>query len=366
MEQKEKNKTSTDRLIKEIRRLTIIVALLLGALVLVSSLAILQPDFSSWFKKSKSEIIAEQNKKIAMEKWQDEKRLKKELATFWKPADINSITDTHLKAQVEYGKDLIAHTAKYLGPKGSVAQISNGMNCQNCHLNAGTQPWGNNYGAVFATYPKYRARSGQVEDIYKRINDCFERSLNGSPLAIESKEMQAIKSYIEFIGKEVPKGEKPKGTGIFEVPFLSRPADPVKGGELYIAKCQSCHQANGEGLFAANKIEYTYPPLWGENSYNQGAGIYRLSRMAGFIKYNMPQGVTFQNPQLTDEEAWDIAAYVNSQIRPTKNISEDWPKIAEKPVDHPFGPFADSFTEDQHKYGPFQPIADEKEKQKNK
>jgi len=81
-----------------------------------------------------------------------------------------------------------------------------------------------------------------------------------------------------------------------------------------------------------------------------------MSRFAGFIKYNMPQGATFQNPQLTDEEAWDIAAFVNSQSRPTKDLSADWPKISEKPIDHPFGPYADKFTEEQHKYGPFKPI----------
>jgi thiosulfate dehydrogenase len=83
------------------------------------------------------------------------------------------------KKSVLYGRELIAHTSDYLGPKGSVKSISNGMNCQNCHLNAGTQPWGNNYFAVQSTYPKFRARSGSVEDQIKRVNDCFERSLNG-------------------------------------------------------------------------------------------------------------------------------------------------------------------------------------------
>ena len=70
----------------------------------------------------------------------------------------------------------------------------------------------------------------------------------------------------------------------------------------------------------------------------------------------MPQGATWDNPQLTDEEAWDVAAYINSQQRPDRDLSNDWPKITGKPVDHPFGPYADEFTEQQHKYGPFQPI----------
>jgi thiosulfate dehydrogenase len=74
------------------------------------------------------------------------------------------------------------------------------------------------------------------------------------------------------------------------------------------------------------------------------------------VKANMPLGATHQSPQLTDEEAWDVAAYVNSQPRPGKDLGADWPKIAAKPIDHPFGPFADGFSENQHKYGPFGPI----------
>ena len=81
---------------------------------------------------------------------------------------------------VIYGEELIAHTSRYLGPNGSVAKLTNGMNCQNCHLQAGKKAWGNNYGAVFSTYPKFRDRSGQIESIYKRVADCMERSLNGT------------------------------------------------------------------------------------------------------------------------------------------------------------------------------------------
>ncbi len=260
------------------------------------------------------------------------------------------------QAAIEYGKELIAHTAKFLGPQGSIAQITNGMNCQNCHLDAGTKPYGNNYAAVFTTYPKYRARSGGIEDIYKRVEDCFERSLNGKAPARGSKELEAMVAYINYTGSNVQKGQKPKGSGIYELKFLDRAADPAKGKIAYTAKCQSCHQANGEGLMNADKVEYQYPPLWGKNAYNQGAGLYRISRFAGYIKANMPFGVTYKEPQLSDEEAWDIAAYVNSMPHPTKDISKDWPKIEEKTFDHPFGPFADGFSEEQHKFGPFGPI----------
>jgi thiosulfate dehydrogenase len=104
-----------------------------------------------------------------------------------------------------------------------------------------------------------------------------------------------------------------------------------------------------------------YPPLWGSNSYNNGAGLYRLSRFAGYVKANMPLGATYATPQLTDEEAWDVAAYINSMYRPKKDLSNDWPDISKKPIDHPFGPFADGFSEEQHKIGPFIPIKEKRE-----
>lgn len=282
------------------------------------------------------------------------------------PADwrMASLTSEEQKL-VRYGKELISHTADYLGPKGSVKHISNGMNCQNCHLQAGTQPWGNNYFAVQATYPKFRERSGSIENQIKRVNDCFQRSLNGQALDSSSREMKGILAYIQWLGTGVPKKVAPKGSGIFKIKGLKRACDPTAGKIVYEQKCQSCHQANGEGVAAADGKSYTYPPLWGKNSYNVGAGLYRISNFAGYVKYNMPFGVTYQNPQLTDEEAWDVAAFVNSMPRPTKDLSKDWPNIAGKPFDHPFGPYADPFSEKQHKYGPYKPIKEWKEKHKD-
>jgi thiosulfate dehydrogenase len=262
---------------------------------------------------------------------------------------------------VKYGKELIAHTAAYLGPKGTVMQITNGMNCQNCHLQAGTKVFGNNYGAVLSTYPKFRPRSGSFETIPKRVNDCFERSLNGKALDTLGREMKAIVAYITWLGKDVPEDETPKGAGLLELPFLDRAADPSKGKIVYEQMCSSCHQPKGEGKFDADGIQYLYPPLWGKNSYNSGAGLFRLSRFAGYAKGNMPLGVSHLNTLLTDEQAWDVAAFVNSQPRPSKDLSKDWPDISKKPIDHPFGPFADGFSETQHKFGPFKPIKEKRE-----
>lgn len=281
---------------------------------------------------------------------------------FWTAPSINEIVDERLKKQVEYGKDLIAHTAKYLGPNGTFLKISNGLNCQNCHLDAGTKVFGNNYGSVASTYPKFRARSGKVEDIYKRVNDCFERSLNGEPLDTLGNEMQAIKAYIQFLGSNVEKGKKAVGSGFKDLAFLDRATAPENGKIVYEEKCKSCHQMNGEGILIADGSEYTYPPLWGKHSYNDGAGLYRISNLAKYVKYNMPLGVTHESTQLSNEEAWDVAAFINSQPRPHINTDKDWPDKKLKPIDHPFGPYADKFSEKQHKYGPYQPIADEKKK----
>ncbi len=266
------------------------------------------------------------------------------------------------REMVIYGEELIANTSKYFGPHGSVAAMTNGMNCQNCHLSAGKKTWGNNYSAVFSTYPKFRERSGATETIYKRVSDCFERSLNGTAPDSNGKEYQAIYAYIKWLGKDVRKGERPPGSGIEKLSYLNRAADPEKGKAVFIAQCQSCHGASGAGQLSLDGTSYEYPPLWGDHSYNTGAGLYRLSTFAGYIKSNMPfKQATHENPKLTTEEAWDVAAYVNSQPRPAKDLSRDWPDISKKPFDHPFGPYTDGFTEAQHKYGPYQPILAKKQ-----
>lgn len=275
----------------------------------------------------------------------------------WQAPDPYLILKEDHKDLILYGRQLISNTSDFLGPRGTVRRMSNGMNCQNCHLDAGTRPFGNNYSAVLATYPKFRARSASEEDITKRINDCFLRSLNGDSLEAGSREMKAITAYIHWLGQAVPKNQTPLGSGLVKVGLLQRPADPEKGKTVYLAKCQSCHGAEGQGLPKPEDPLSHYPPLWGKGSYNEGAGLYRLSTFAGYVKANMPFGATKDNPQLSDEEAWDLAAFVNSQPRPPHPfLARDWPVISQKPYDHPFGPFADTFPADQHKYGPYQAI----------
>jgi thiosulfate dehydrogenase len=230
------------------------------------------------------------------------------------------------------------------------------MNCQNCHQEGGTKPFANNFSSVASIYPVFKARSGKLETVQIRINDCFERSLNGKPIPDSGKEMKAITAYIYWVGKDVPKGMKTKRSGTENLAFLKRAADTLNGKKVYFTICRDCHGENGGGKLAADGKEYQYPPLWGRQSYNVSAGMYQLSKFARFVKNNMPLGSTEHFPQISVEQAWDVAAFVNSKPRPVKYFKTDGPDISTKPVDYPFGPYSDSFSETQHKYGPFDDI----------
>jgi len=264
----------------------------------------------------------------------------------WMAPDTSTIPFTTEGMQIRLGRELIANTARYLG------KYSNGMNCQNCHLAAGTVPWGNNFGAAYATYPKFRARSGTVESLEKKINDCLERSLNGAPIDSNSVEMRAMIAYMQWLGQGLPRDKAPPGSGIKTPPLLNTAANPKQGAILYQQYCVQCHGQDGAGQRLKNRAGYLYPPLWGNGSFNTGAGMYRITKIAGFIRWNMP----FNNPVLSDQDAWNVAAFIVAQKRPEKKYPGDWPNIYTKPADDPFGPFADTFPMLQHKYGPFQPI----------
>lgn len=272
----------------------------------------------------------------------------------WKLPSLAALGDDSAASLIRYGRELIVHTANFLGPAGSVAHLSNGMNCQNCHLDAGTRAWGNALVAAAATYPVYRPRSGRIETLSFRINDCMQRSLNGAPLDSNSREMEAMLAYLRWLGQAIAPHQKPTGVGLASLPFLERAADSARGRLVYNGQCARCHGAGGEGQPAPGNNGYAYPPLWGPHSFNTGAGLYRISRMAAFVKFNMPFAQsTHDAPVLSDEEAWDVAAFINSRSRPDKDWSLDWPKISEKAFDYPIGPFNDSYPAAQHKYGPF-------------
>ena len=172
--------------------------------------------------------------------------------------------------------------------------------------------------------------------------------------------MQAIVAYLKFLSTGVPPGEKLPGLGAGSMPELARPASPENGRPIFMRVCAGCHGTEGLGVrrsLPTVDLGYIMPPIAGPDSFNDGAGMARLINFANFVHFNMPHGADYLNPQLTPEEAWDVAAYVLPQPRPHRaGLEKDFPDLLNKPVDAPYGPYADGFGEKQHKYGPFGPI----------
>jgi thiosulfate dehydrogenase len=283
----------------------------------------------------------------------------------WTVPAMAALADDVWGRAVRLGRELTAATPNLIGPEVADPArrfAGNNLSCQNCHLNAGTGQFALPFVGVFADFPQYRAREGQVRTIEDRINGCMARSMNGRELPLDGAEMQAIVAYIKFLSTGVPIGAATPGRGTAEVPLLDRAADPTRGAAVYAQACATCHGANGAGKrsgVVGDAKGYEFPPLWGPDSFNDGAGIARLITMTGFVHSNMPAGTTWQHPGLTIDEAWDVAAFVDSQPRPHMNdLDRDFPNRLQKPVDAVYGPYPDQFDQDQHRLGPFQPIKD--------
>jgi thiosulfate dehydrogenase len=281
----------------------------------------------------------------------------------WTVPEIGALPNNANGRLVRRGRDLIAATYAYIGPEVADRAkrfAGNNLACASCHLQAGTKKFGIPLFGLFGEFPRYSARSGAQMTIEDRLNSCMTRSMNGRALPVGAPEMQAMVAYIKFLSTGVAPGQLLPGMGTGKMPELDRPADPVRGERGYANACLTCHGPNGAGIrrsLPTTDLGYMVPPLWGSDSFNDGAGMARLIAAANFIHFNMPHGVDYLNPQLSPEQAWDIAAYVISQPRPHKaGLDKDFPDPLEKPVDTPYGPYADGFSEQQHKYGPFAPI----------
>jgi thiosulfate dehydrogenase len=280
--------------------------------------------------------------------------------TQWTPPDITNVADDPFGTLVKYGHALFTDTANEIGPKVSDPArrfAGNNLACQNCHLQGGTQPYAMALIGVWGQFPQYRAREGAVDTLEDRINGCMERSMNGRALPLESHEMRAFSAYMRWLSTGVPDGAKLKGAGTLRIKEPARAADAGRGAEVFSQICAACHGADGLGQRAQTGAGYQFPPLWGPDSYNNGAGMSRLLTAAAYAMHNMPIGTAFNAPVLTDEQAYDVAAYIISQKRPEKaNLEKDFPIRLQKPIDTPYGPYVDGFSLEQHKYGPFGPI----------
>lgn len=242
---------------------------------------------------------------------------------------IASLDSHPQKVSILRGKQLLENTAFEL-PDYVGAQI----NCTNCHLQSGTKAHAGHWVGIIHAFPQYRDRSGKYDTLEDRVNDCFERSLNGKRLPTEHSALKDIINYMTWLSQDIP---KPKFWQKVEVNFSGMPKlvsadhfDKTLAANLYQTKCQHCHLPQGQGVVDVTNKKIVFPPLAGPSSFNIGAGMARLHTAAGFIYYHMPLGM---DKSLTHKEATQLAYYITQMPRPdlAKKFN-DWPK-GNKPPD---------------------------------
>lgn len=280
-----------------------------------------------------------------------------------KKYDVENLPNDHYGRLVRYGKHLSEKTFEVIGPEVADKKMryaGNNLACTNCHQEAATKKFAMPWVGAQATFPQYRGRENDISTIEERVNGCMERSMNGKALPFDGKEMKAFATYIHFLSKGVPVGSNVEGQGLPKFTPPDRASNIAAGEKVYVEKCAVCHGQDGAGLRNGKPGEakgYTFPPLWGKDTFNNGAGMNRLLTAASFIKTNMPLGASHGQAQLTDEQSYDVAGFILSKPRPIKaNLEKDFPARWNKPVDAAFPPYVDGAPAEQHKYGPFQPL----------
>jgi thiosulfate dehydrogenase len=203
------------------------------------------------------------------------------------------------ESNVVFGYNIVMETNRYAG-----RYAGSRLSCTSCHLKGGTQPDGFPLN-VAGVYPKWRSKNGVRNGLGLRIRDCFLYSLNGVMPPEESAEVQAVAAYVNYLSEGEVIGRPPKGWGVPTLPDTGADPNPPRGQVVYKRECAICHGPDGEG-------NGPIPPVWGLNSYNAGAGLSNVQRLAGFIWANMPMG---KERSLTHQEALDVAAFINLQYR---------------------------------------------------
>ncbi len=237
----------------------------------------------------------------------------------WYAVDIAKLGPSAENDLIRYGRDLIVNTPKYLGKNAvnpAMRYAGNDLACQNCHLNAGLQAFAAPFVSTFASFPMMV--DDQVLTLTRRINGCMRRSMNGKDLPPESREMEALIAYFKFVGEGTPEGVRVAGMGLKPIASPTEPPDARRGEAVYAKLCASCHKEDGQGEpRTPPAIGYTIPPLWGDASFNAGAGMAKTAYAASYIRDNMPFGVNYLAPLLTVQQAWDVAAFMISKPHPT-------------------------------------------------
>lgn len=230
------------------------------------------------------------------------------------PSD-RELGDSEYRASALRGRAILTATRDSL-PRN----VGNALRCASCHLDNGLRPGAMPWVGSYARFPQYRARSGKVDLIEDRVNDCFERSMNGKALPPGGRDMRDIVAYLAFLSRGIPVGSEMDGQGLPKLRQIA--GDTVRGVALFASTCARCHGPTGQGTAIA-------PPLWGLRSYNVGAGMANVVTAASFIHALMPID---RAQRLTEQQAFDIATYINSRPRPLfKKKAQDYPKGGRPP-----------------------------------
>jgi thiosulfate dehydrogenase len=218
---------------------------------------------------------------------------------------------------IKLGQDIVVNTASHIGPAApeDMRFAGNSLACTNCHLNAGLQAFAAPYVSTFSTFPMMV--SDRVETLPDRLNGCMTNSMNGRKLPVDSRVMDALVAYIRYVGTGSPQGVRIPGMGLLPLKPAAETPDAARGQIVFKDVCARCHGADGQGQTAeTSNMGFAIPPLWGDGSFNAAAGMADINMAAAFIRANMPRGITYTQPILTEQQAWDVAAFVTTQPRP--------------------------------------------------
>jgi len=237
------------------------------------------------------------------------------------PPSLDDVPEGPIGDAILRGYELTNDTSNVLRSEASSVEDGekrvNELSCTSCHAGAGIEEDSSSMVGVSAVYPMFIPRSGQIVTLEERINGCMVRSMNGEKFADDDEDLDAMVAYLTYISEGIPVGA--------EIPWRHQnnmddvPTPSVADGEeFYQQSCIACHAGDGSGTGSNSG-----PALWGEGSFNDGAGIARMTKMAGYIQNNMPIGA---EKTLSDQEASDLAAYILAQDRPEwENHDKDWP-----------------------------------------
>jgi len=278
-----------------------------------------------------------------------QQRFKQREVQPWKTPGSADEVKKHKNADlIQYGIQVLDNTAATIGPKvkdSSKRYSANALNCSSCHLKGETQLPGTKFDAlplsnVSNDYPQFRGRNMSIVSAADRVNGCMTRSMgNGKVLPQDSKEMKGILAYFDWLAEGTKKNLAMKGTGTPALKLPARKADIKNGEATYKQLCTACHGEKALGTRApdyASSGAYTFPPLAGDESFNDGAGMSRLIKATSFVHANMPLGTSSSNPVLTIDQAYDVTAYFLSLPRVHKEgRDKDFPDPAFRPVDYP-------------------------------